>query len=346
MKFWASLLLGFVWFDCGLIAQQPTSALSPSANSEPAATNKTLDDLPLPQLMKRVDANDPAAQNELALRYRYGGIGVEKDRDKAIEWFRKAAQNGSARACFNLGVVYYNGDGLASNPDMACMWFLIGAEAGDPAAKEAVQRSQSELSAIDTMKCEVAAGDTYLLGKEYPRDYAKAMEVYQRAAALKSPFAEQRIAQMYEHGLGVPIDQQKYLEHLQRAATTLPPAAYSLGRIYQTGSLGTRDPKLALQWFERSAMAKFAPSMIALADMYSTGDGLKPDNKKAYMWYLLAVHFGQTDAQEKAQSLAAGLTQKQIKDAKKEADRYALSMVGALSIKQPSTPQAPHPNYP
>jgi len=336
VKLFASLILCLPFVPAALMAQQAPTEPAVPATAESAA-GRSLGDLPFAQLMKRVDAHDAAAQNELALRYRYGGSGVEKDRDKAIEWFRKAAQNGSAKAGFNLGVVYYNGDGVPSNPDTACKWFLVAAEGGDAAAKEAFQRSQSELSAVATMKCETAAGDTYLMGKEYPQDYAKAMEVYQRAAASKYPFAEERIATMYEHGLGVPVDRQKYFEHLQRAAS-LPSVAYSLGRIYQTGSQGSKDAKLALHWFERSAMAKYSPAMVALGEMYNTGDLVKPDKKKAYMWYILAVHFGQTEAQPRAQSVAAELTQKQIKEAKKDADRHALSMVGPLSIKQPSTP--------
>lgn len=336
MRLLAGFLLCLLWFHAAALAQQPATAPSAAASAEPGSGTKALGDLPSAELMKRVDANDPAAQNELALRYRYGGPGVDKDRDKAIEWFRKAAQNGSAKACFNLGVVYYNGDGVPANPDTACKWFLIASKAGDPSGIEAFERSLRESTAVSAAMCETAAGDTYLLGKEYPQDYARALSSYQEAARQKYGPAEERLAQIYDRGLGVSIDKQVSFEHLQRAAGLgQPSSAYWVGRAYLTGSVGTKDPKLALKWLEKSAMMQFPPAMMSLAAIYKTGDGVKQDQKKALMWYLLAVHFGLADAQASVQALSTELTAKQVHDAKSDAGDYVRHMGGGLVIKQP-----------
>ena len=45
----------------------------------------------------------------------YNGLGVEKDYQKAKEWYEKAAAQGNARAQTNLGDMYYNGEGVSQN---------------------------------------------------------------------------------------------------------------------------------------------------------------------------------------------------------------------------------------
>ena len=37
------------------------------------------------------------------------GTGVEKDEQKAAEWYQKAAEQGDVQAQYNLGVCYDNG---------------------------------------------------------------------------------------------------------------------------------------------------------------------------------------------------------------------------------------------
>ena len=64
------------------------------------------------------------------MRYRVGD-DVDKDPAKAVPWFLRAAKQGYAKAYFNLGAAYYNGDGVAVNDQDACVWFSLSADAGD-----------------------------------------------------------------------------------------------------------------------------------------------------------------------------------------------------------------------
>ena len=50
------------------------------------------------------------------------GEGVIKDYEKAVEWFKKAAQQGYALAQFNLGVMYAKGDGVTQDMKKALQW--------------------------------------------------------------------------------------------------------------------------------------------------------------------------------------------------------------------------------
>lgn len=67
----------------------------------------------------------------------YGeGWGVEKDGDKQIEWYTKAAEAGNGMAMINLGKTYYFGDyGVPKNYDKAFYWFSKADNAGDIDAK-------------------------------------------------------------------------------------------------------------------------------------------------------------------------------------------------------------------
>src|SRR5262245_41037147 len=39
------------------------------------------------------------------------GLGVEQSYSQAMTWFRRAADQGSARAMYNIGSLHYNGQG-------------------------------------------------------------------------------------------------------------------------------------------------------------------------------------------------------------------------------------------
>ena len=41
----------------------------------------------------------------------------------AADWYRKAAEAGLAKARFNLGALYYAGEGLPRDPRLAAEWF-------------------------------------------------------------------------------------------------------------------------------------------------------------------------------------------------------------------------------
>ena len=47
------------------------------------------------------------------------GHGVDVNYKKAIEWYKKAAEQGHADAQYNLGVMYENGDGVDQSDKMA-----------------------------------------------------------------------------------------------------------------------------------------------------------------------------------------------------------------------------------
>ena len=62
------------------------------------------------------------AQNNLGVMY-FNGQGVAQDYAEALKWYSKAAEQGHAQAQYNLGVMYANGQGVAQDKVQAHMWF-------------------------------------------------------------------------------------------------------------------------------------------------------------------------------------------------------------------------------
>ena len=54
---------------------------------------------------------------------------MDDDRE-AMQWFRIVAEQGDARAQFNLGAMYDNGLGVIEDDVLACMWFNIASANG------------------------------------------------------------------------------------------------------------------------------------------------------------------------------------------------------------------------
>ena len=61
------------------------------------------------------------AQNNLGEMY-YKGEGVRQDYKQAVQWFRNAAEQGVDEAQFYLGIMYYKGHGVRQDLALAQEW--------------------------------------------------------------------------------------------------------------------------------------------------------------------------------------------------------------------------------
>jgi len=67
------------------------------------------------------------------------GRGVAKDEAQAVQWYRKAAEQGDASAQTDLGVMYRDGRGVTADQALALHWFRKAAEQGNTRAKTALR---------------------------------------------------------------------------------------------------------------------------------------------------------------------------------------------------------------
>ena len=100
------------------------------------------------------EQGDAEAQCNLGIMY-YNGEGVPQDYKDAVKWCRKAAEQGLAEAQSNLGTMYANGEGVPQDYKEAVKWFRKAAEQGYAGAQYNL-------------------GNMYVNGDGVPQNYKKA----------------------------------------------------------------------------------------------------------------------------------------------------------------------------
>jgi TPR repeat protein len=73
----------------------------------------------------------------------YTGEGVPQDYAEAIKWYRKAAEQGDARAQFNLGNMFRTGKGVPQDYVEAHRWLNLAAANYPASEKEKRDRAAS-----------------------------------------------------------------------------------------------------------------------------------------------------------------------------------------------------------
>ncbi|MGB6853187.1 MAG: sel1 repeat family protein, partial [Thermoanaerobaculia bacterium] len=86
------------------------------------------------------------------------GQGVGEDLEKAAEWYRKAAEAGDRIGAFNLGLMYFRGEGLEQDiMGEGRRWMELAATEGDAVAV-AMRDALIQLAEMEAEE-EAAAGE-------------------------------------------------------------------------------------------------------------------------------------------------------------------------------------------
>ncbi len=141
---------------------------------------------------------DADAQNEVG-RYYQNGIGVAKDNEEAVRWYRKSAEQGNVYAQDNLGWMYQNGFGTEKNEAEAVIWYQKAADQGNANA-------QNNL------------GWMYQNGLGVFQNYSKAVKWYQKAAEQGHANAQNSLGIMFKNGWGVGHNDDEAIKWFQKSA--------------------------------------------------------------------------------------------------------------------------------
>ena len=115
-----------------------------------------------------VEQNYVSLQNKLDIQCTLGimyknGLGVVQNYEESVNWYRKAAEQGHARAQYGLGFIYWAGSGVIKDYQEANEWFLKSAEQGYFLAQNRL-------------------GDSYEKGHGVVQSYDEAVNWYRKAA--------------------------------------------------------------------------------------------------------------------------------------------------------------------
>ena len=78
-------------------------------------------------------------QAELAEWY-YSGKDLKQDYKKSLKWFEAAGASGHVFALYNAGVQYENGEGIPADKNKAIEYYRKAAAGGLKAAEDAIKR--------------------------------------------------------------------------------------------------------------------------------------------------------------------------------------------------------------
>ena len=182
-----SSLLGFA-----ALLSVPAFGQTPNSTTVPEKLGGRLE-----ELNKRALDGDTKAQLRMGLAYEFGD-GVEKDLDKAMHWYRIAADRGDPVAQTDLGYFYETGATGPKDPAEAAKWYMRAALSGFTRAK-------------------FNLGVLYLAGTGVQRSSAEAAHWIGEAAEDGCPSAIVSLSYLYANGMGVARDPQKAAELSRKA---------------------------------------------------------------------------------------------------------------------------------
>jgi TPR repeat protein len=121
-----------------------------------------------------------------------------------------------------------------------------------------------------------------------PRDYSKAREWYEKAAAAGNGQAMASIGWLYRDGLGAARDYAMARHWFEKSVAARHGAGmHGLGVLHEAGQGVPKDLAKARDWFEKSAATGYDFGMNALGWLYQTAP--VADYAKAREWYEKAV---------------------------------------------------------
>ncbi|MDB5468327.1 MAG: hypothetical protein JWQ46_3089, partial [Phenylobacterium sp.] len=145
------------------------------------------------------------------------------------------------------------------------------------------------------IKAMTALGDLFAGGAS--ADLAAAGVHYREAAELGDGQAQFALAELYLHGLGVPLDSQEAARWFRSAALQdVVPAYERLGALYADGDGVEKDIVAARDWFERGAERAHGPALFALGVIEDLGLAGAPNATAAARWYRRAADAGVGEA--------------------------------------------------
>jgi TPR repeat protein len=120
---------------------------------------------------------------------------------------------------------------------------------------------------------------------EENKDYAKARELYEKAADRGSRSAMVSLGALYESNLAGEPSYPKARSLYQKAVELgEPSAATRLARMYEAGHGLGQNPAEAREWYRKAAKLGDVQAMARLADIYERGLGVKKNAAEGRMW--------------------------------------------------------------
>lgn len=214
--------------------------------------------LPIEQLTKYAEKDNPTAQVEMGSRFSQGR-DVPQNPEKAFAWYLKAAENGLPEAQLQIGTRFTIGQGTPQDMGEAKIWLDKAEKAGEPGAAFQI-------------------GYWHYRKGEYEQAIAWFDKSYQQGSKQASTYLGLSYVQKNDISKAIP-----WLE--TGAESGDANAQYSLGMIALNGLNNPKDPVKAKEFIEKAAQQNHAEAQFVLGTMYKYGTGTLLNAEKARYWF-------------------------------------------------------------
>lgn len=245
-------------------------------------------------LIEIAEHGDVAAQLYLAAQYRDGNNGFELNKDKAFEWFQRAAEQGDAQAQYEVGMCYELGTGVKQNYNEAAEWYHKAAEQGNTYAQ-------------------MQLGGLYNNGLGVKEDKTESLRWYHKAEETLIETAERGDVEMQFYlailfyGCFVKNDALSNKWLCCAAEQGHDKAQFCLAYRYDKGLNGLeKNEQLAQKWYRKLVEQKRiaaergdVAAQYLLARCYDEGHGVEENTSEALKWYRKAAEQGHVKAEKR-----------------------------------------------
>lgn len=139
---------------------------------------------------------------------------------------------------------------------------------------------------------QVTLGKMYRQEQPLKQNYAKAMKLFQQAAAPGSVEAQDQIGELYDFGEGVARNTAEAMKWYRQAAENgNAEAQFDIGVRCAQGRDAKQDYAEALGWLQKAADQAHPQALAWMGTLYEKGWGVPQDQMEAYFWDRLAVKY-------------------------------------------------------
>lgn len=196
--------------------------------------------------LRQAERGDRRGQVNVGVDYLLG-IGVAPDVKKAEKWFKKALDQGSTTASYNLGWLYYEAPkGIKRNYEEAVRLLTVAAKAGEDCAQQML-------------------GICYLLGRGTIKNPTEAVNWLRKAVNQGERFAQYQLGECYLNGWGTERNVDEAFALFKKSAEkNTTRSLYLMGYCYEKGLGVPSNLENALEWYRKAAQHGVLPAMASL----------------------------------------------------------------------------------
>ena len=234
-------------------------------------------------LVKRAQQRDVAAMRTLGIRmYKGGSPGIPVDRKVALTWLNMAAEKNDEAALVFLGDIYAKGFHVAKNEKKAAGYYQEAAKLGNDKAVEGLNKLPVKY-ALEWHEENAETGNEYLSAIRLGEYYVDKGNDEKAHDYFK---------------IAVTADREKAVKRM---------AKKNMG-------------KAELFWRILADEFKDVDAAMLLADAYTSGLGVEPDQRKGADYYCVAASAGNATAVEMVKTLPFAYTVRWWKDKAEKGD--------------------------